>query len=357
MQDLIAESERMIERARAVAADAGVVEAWESVGARVELVGSLRTGLMMRNRDIDFHIYTEPLTTDASFAAMAALARNPRIKRVEYANLLDTDEDCLEWHARYEDPHGDAWQIDMIHIRAGSAYAGYFETVAERIRAALTPETRLAVLRIKDAMPPERKVTSAAVYQAVLRDGVRDWPGFVRWLEEHPVDGIIDWMPEARAAHIRPAEPEDRAALAELHAASIRRLCAGSYALEQVASWAGLIRPEIYDEALEHKILLTACADGRPCALGILDPAGAEVDALYVAPEHAGRGAGSALLREMEKRAAREGLAELTVQATLNARDFYARRGYAFVADAEHVLPDGTRLACVRMRKALPPAV
>ena len=44
------------ERAMEVVRDSGIIGIWESVGARVNLVGSLKTGLLMKHRDIDFHI-------------------------------------------------------------------------------------------------------------------------------------------------------------------------------------------------------------------------------------------------------------------------------------------------------------
>ena len=32
-------------------------------------------------------------------------------------------------------------------------------------------------------------------YQAVLRGGVRTLADFIRWRQEHPVTGIVEWMP------------------------------------------------------------------------------------------------------------------------------------------------------------------
>lgn len=62
------------QRAREVIRDSGLEAAWRSVGAEPNLVGSLRTGLLMTHRDIDFHIYSSPLRLADSFAAMARLA-------------------------------------------------------------------------------------------------------------------------------------------------------------------------------------------------------------------------------------------------------------------------------------------
>ena len=41
--------------------DTCIIEAWERIGATVRLVGSLRTGLLAKSRDIDIHIYTDRL--------------------------------------------------------------------------------------------------------------------------------------------------------------------------------------------------------------------------------------------------------------------------------------------------------
>ncbi len=173
-----------------------IEEIWRSVGAEPRLVGSLRMELLVNHRDIDFHIYSPELRLADSFAAIARLAENARIRRIEFANLLDAPDRCLEWHAWYEDDEAQLWQIDMIHMQVGSPWDGWFEEVADRIRAAQTEETRTAILRLKYETPTERKIPGIAYYMAVLRDGVRTWPQFEKWLVAHPLDGIIEWRPE-----------------------------------------------------------------------------------------------------------------------------------------------------------------
>ena len=113
-------------RAEEVIRDSRLAEIWRSVGAEVRQVGSLRSGLLMKHRDIDFHIYSSPLRLEESFAAMTQLAADPAVGRIECRNLLATDEACVEWHATYRDRDGDEWQLDMIHIVRGSRYDGYF---------------------------------------------------------------------------------------------------------------------------------------------------------------------------------------------------------------------------------------
>lgn len=172
-----------------------IMKIWADAGAEAHVVGSLAMGLMMTHRDIDIHVYSSPLTVEGSFAAMAKLAVNAAIKKIECRNLLDTDEACIEWHAWYDDGDGEPWQIDIIHILKGSRYDGFFERMAERIKAALTDETRLAILRLKAETPEDVHIMGVEYYQAVLRGGVRTLADFIRWRQEHPVTGIVEWMP------------------------------------------------------------------------------------------------------------------------------------------------------------------
>lgn len=183
------------QRAREVIRDSGLEAAWRSVGAEPNLVGSLRTGLLMTHRDIDFHIYSSPLRLADSFAAMARLAENSRIRSITFNNLLDAPDQCLEWHAWYADADERLWQIDMIHMPRGSAYDGYFERVADRIAAVLTDRTRETILRLKYETPEAEKIMGIEYYQAVLRDGVGTYAEFEAWRAAHPVTGILEWMP------------------------------------------------------------------------------------------------------------------------------------------------------------------
>ena len=110
-------AERNQQKAWEIIEDTHIIQIWEGIGAKVNLVGSLRTGLLMKHRDIDFHIYTSSLNLHDSFRAMAELAKNTSVKKIECVNLLYTVEACVEWHAWYQDMVGELWQIDMIQDR------------------------------------------------------------------------------------------------------------------------------------------------------------------------------------------------------------------------------------------------
>ena len=195
MKNVLEKAERMQKRAWDIIEETRIIELWSSIGATINLVGSLKTGLLINNRDVDFHIYKNPFKLADSFSVVSKLAENKRIKTINYSNLLEAEDKCIEWHASYEDRDQCLWQIDMIHILSDSTYDGYFENVAQRISEVLTEETREAILRIKNAIPGDRKVMGIQVYKAVIADGIRDIDSFWQWESQNPGDGIITWVP------------------------------------------------------------------------------------------------------------------------------------------------------------------
>ena len=192
--DIIAAAETVQQKAREVIRRSGVREAWESIGAEVNPVGSMATGLLMKHRDIDFHIYTDTLDPAESFKAVARICADPNVTQLEYRNLAATDEACLEWHIGYT-LDGESWQIDLIQILKGSQFDGYFERVADRIKKVLTPETRRTILELKYLTPENKHITGIEYYQAVIGGGVRTWPEFSEWRKAHPANGINLWCP------------------------------------------------------------------------------------------------------------------------------------------------------------------
>lgn len=182
-------------RAWKIVRDTNIIPIWESIGAKANLVGSLSTGLLMNHKDIDFHVYTPSLNVLTSFSTIAKIAENSSIKHVEYTNLIDTEEACIEWHLWYLDSDKELWQIDVIHILKDSFFDGHAEKLAERLLEVLAPETRYAILSLKNDTPPSEKILGVEYYQAVIEDGIRNYPDFVKWRKVHPAEGIISWIP------------------------------------------------------------------------------------------------------------------------------------------------------------------
>ena len=119
--------------ARDIVAELNIEGHWRRAGAVVHAVGSFRTGLLVRHRDIDFHVYTPTLDRDLSFRVMAALASSPYLNSLHFVDGSATEERCLEWHGIWQRPGGAPWQIDIIHIESGSTFDGYFERFADRL--------------------------------------------------------------------------------------------------------------------------------------------------------------------------------------------------------------------------------
>ena len=194
MNDIEFIAQNNFEKALQVIEKSNVRQVWESIGAEVHQVGSMAMGLLMKHRDIDFHIYTGELNISESFKVIQILCANPSVTRMEYRNLADTAEACLEFHIWFM-LENEEWQLDMIQILKGSQFDGYFENVAARINAVLTPETRRTILELKYHTPDDEHIMGIEYYQAVIEDNVKTYPEFLQWRSKHPATGIVTWCP------------------------------------------------------------------------------------------------------------------------------------------------------------------
>ncbi|CRF32364.1 hypothetical protein BRSU_0744 [Brachyspira suanatina] len=183
-------------KAFSIIKDLDIENVFKNIGARINLVGSLRMGLLMKNIDIDFHVYTAELNIEKSFSAISKIASNKKIKKVTYTNLIDTDEHCIEWHLFYQDNDKDdneIWQIDIIHILEGSYYDGYFEKVAYDIMNMLTEEKRNTILKLKYETPDDIKIMGIEYYKAVLKYHITTYKDFIKWRDKQLFNGIIEF--------------------------------------------------------------------------------------------------------------------------------------------------------------------
>lgn len=175
--------------------DTGIIPAWERIGATVHLVGSLQSGLLAKSKDIDLHIYTDKLDITDSFSVMQELTERLPLKEIQYRNLIHTEEECIEWHALYEDKEMSTWKFDMIHIRKNSKYDGVVERVTSAIRTRLTPEIRKTILQIKFDVPEDILVPGIEIYHAVFVGGVRNYKELEQWRKTNPLTDSLEWLP------------------------------------------------------------------------------------------------------------------------------------------------------------------
>lgn len=185
----------MRRRAEEVLDASGIAGIWCAAGCRVNLVGSLRMGLLAAHRDIDLHVYSRGVTTDGSFAVMARVAADPRVTEIRCINGLDTDERCIAWHVTFRADDGLDWQIDIIHIEEGSRYDGYFERMADRIAEVMTPAQRDTILRLKFETPADRDYHGVEFYEAVIADGVSTLADLDRWVADRRARTPYYWIP------------------------------------------------------------------------------------------------------------------------------------------------------------------
>ncbi len=195
MEDIFALAQQNQQCAREVLQSTQIMELWQSIGAQVNLIGSLKMGLLMKHLDIDMHLYTPEVNIEDDFRVMSRLACTPNLQSIMYRNLLDTEEACLEWHAHYKDNDNRIWQLDMIHIVKNSKYDGYFEQVANRIMSVITSEQKKTILRLKYDTPNTESIRGIEYYKAVIESGIDNYPDFHQWRKEQAAEAIIEWMP------------------------------------------------------------------------------------------------------------------------------------------------------------------
>ncbi len=182
-------------KARAVLAETGITDVWTEAGCRVNLVGSLRMGLLAAHRDIDLHVYSRGVTARFSFDVMSKIACNPDITEIRCINGLYTDEHCIAWHIFYKNADGEVWQIDVIHIEENSEYDGYFEKMADRITAVMTNEQKETILRLKFETYGHADYHGVEYYESVIADGVSSSAELERWVQCHRRKKPYYWIP------------------------------------------------------------------------------------------------------------------------------------------------------------------
>src|SRR5688572_3728071 len=119
------------------------------------------------------------------------------------------------------------------------------------------------------------------------------------------------------------AKQEDKEAIWRVHFKAISETCVTHYSQDVIRIWAGRLQPEKYENAIRHNEFFVAEENGAVVGFGELDPAGGEIQGLYVSPDVAGRGVGRKLLNTLEERACAFGLSSLHLISSLNAVSFY----------------------------------
>ena len=163
-----------------------------------------------------------------------------------------------------------------------------------------------------------------------------------------------------RDLDFRRATGEDVEAMADAHRDSIIELGALHYPLHIVQEWVGVVRPDLYLEAMgrgEVFFNATGTVAGHEAILGfssdyVID-GGRHGTSAYVRRVAARQGVGSRLLTLAESFGRSRGASSVEIEASLGAVEFYTRHGFVQTKRGDVALPSGFRMPCVFMRKDL----
>ncbi len=151
---------------------------------------------------------------------------------------------------------------------------------------------------------------------------------------------------------LRPYLAEDIPVLAAIFAASIEGLTGDDYSETQQQAWASAAEDEErFGKRLASALTLVATLQGSPVGFASLKGAD-HIDMLYVHPGAVGQGVAASLCDALEKLAKGRGAKSLTVDASDNAAEFFARRGYE-ARQRNTVSLGGEWLANTTMQKRL----
>src|SRR4051794_26622975 len=151
---------------------------------------------------------------------------------------------------------------------------------------------------------------------------------------------------------LRPFLAADVPILAAIFIAAIEELTVDDYSEAQREAWASAADDEEqFGKRLAFELTLIATLQNAPVGFASLKGAD-HIDMLYVHPSAAGQGVASILCEALEKLAGSRGAKSLTVDASDNAQDFFAKRGYA-AKQRNTVTINGEWLANTTMQKML----
>ena len=144
----------------------------------------------------------------------------------------------------------------------------------------------------------------------------------------------------------------DGPAFYELRRSAIRAGCVGYYTSDQIHAWTNpLSDPGLQTPVPEH--FYFAKIDGEIVGCCSFEVAPGRIDGMAVSPSHFRRGIGRAMMQHIERIARDLGVRLLTLDASLNAVDFYRSQGFQGAVADSYQSPRGVILECVPMSKSL----
>ncbi|MBA2678755.1 MAG: hypothetical protein H0U76_10235 [Ktedonobacteraceae bacterium] len=185
---LLQRQQMLQEEAQVVLEELDLVNLLSASGS-LRQVGSSTLGLMTW-RDLDLAVSSPGLDVESIYELMRPLYTHQRVKRVHYLNESGSynatgnpEQERYFFMVHYETLAGNEWKIDISFWLGLDIHP---EPVQDALEQQLTPETRLAILWIKNAcyqLPTYRSTFySTDIYEAVAKHGVRTPKEFEEYL-------------------------------------------------------------------------------------------------------------------------------------------------------------------------------
>lgn len=132
---------------------------------------------------------------------------------------------------------------------------------------------------------------------------------------------------------VRYFKSEDSEALARLFFQTIREINIRDYTPTQVEAWAPENRDmEKWRKSFDGKNVFIAEEDKKILGFGELEDNG-HIDRFYIAANHIGKGVGKRIYDAIEDRAKVLNIPLLFVEASITAKPFFARMGFAVIRE------------------------
>ncbi|XP_020916847.1 uncharacterized protein LOC110254217 [Exaiptasia diaphana] len=169
---------------------------------------------------------------------------------------------------------------------------------------------------------------------------------------------------------IRLAVSSDASAIYDVHTSSIREICSEYYEKEEIKAWISRQNEQRYLEYIAKAEIVVmdngiknlkgfghlSRHNGDETKLDGTQEQGewdeAFVKALYVHPDHVGKGIGHQLLDHLQNIAQQKQAKKLTVFSTLNAISFYEKHGFKVIGMTKQ-RGNCANLCCTKLEKLL----
>ena len=154
--------------------------------------------------------------------------------------------------------------------------------------------------------------------------------------------------------NVRAATVEDVDNIYSLIYDSVYELCKQHYRQEKLDAFIhNLPSKVLYYKWLTDRILIVCCDGKEIVGFGQYDPAESFIDAIYVHPQHIGKGVGSSIMRYLEQIAHTLRKPDLSINASINATRFIEKCGYQQQGTFFINCKNGKRFETIKFTKLL----